>query len=121
MEIMASNTILYCTNWQAMVVFYQEILGFKQTFLKDDWFIELAITEGCHLSLADEARCSIKSGSGQGITLSFRVANLRALHHQFVAQGLRPTDINSSSWRAPWFYVYDPEGNRIELWNDKAD
>jgi catechol 2,3-dioxygenase-like lactoylglutathione lyase family enzyme len=121
MDILASNTILYCKNWQAMVAFYKEIMGFQQTFLKDDWFIELRITEGCHLSLADEARCSIRSASGQGITLSFRVAGLKVVHRELEAQGVKPTAIKSHSWRAPYCYVCDPEGNRIELWNDTAD
>ena len=121
MEILASNTILYCKNWKATVVFYREILGFTETFTKDEWFIELKITKGCHLSLADEANCSIKSSSGQGITLSFRVAELATIHHRLAMQGVQPTPITSHSWRAPYFYVHDPEGNRIELWNDKTN
>ena len=121
MEILASNTILYCRDWKAMVTFYRELMGFQPTFTKDDWFMELRITEGCHMSIADEARCSIKATYGQGITLSFRVANLTAVQGRLAAQGARPTAITSHSWRAPYFYVHDPEGNRIELWNDKAE
>ena len=121
MEILASNTVLYCKNWQAMVTFYKETMGFRQSFRKDDWFIEFVVTAGSHLSLADEAKCSIQSSSGRGITLSFKVAGLSALHRQLAAQGTNPTAIKSHSWRAPYFYIYDPEGNRIELWNFTAD
>jgi catechol 2,3-dioxygenase-like lactoylglutathione lyase family enzyme len=118
MKILASNTILYCRNWQAMVDFYQGTLGFEQTFRKDSWFIELRISAGCHISLADEAHCTIGSSAGKGLTLSFKVADLAATHRHFTACGAKPTAITSHSWRAPYFYVHDPEGNRIELWND---
>jgi predicted Fe-Mo cluster-binding NifX family protein len=33
---------------------------------------------------------------------------------------LNPSPIRSHAWRAPYFFIYDPEGNRIELWNDDA-
>ncbi len=121
MEILASNTILYCRNWQAMVTFYKEVMGFRQSFRKDDWFMEFVVNEGSHLSVADEAKCSIQATAGQGITLSFKVAGLSALHRKLEEQGVNATSIKSHSWRAPYFFIHDPEGNRIELWNSTAD
>jgi catechol 2,3-dioxygenase-like lactoylglutathione lyase family enzyme len=121
MEILASNTILYCKDWQAMVTFYKEVMGFRQSFRKDDWFMELVVNDGSHLSVADEAKCSVKATSGQGITLSFKVARLTEVHRQLEEQGVKPTPIKSHSWRAPYFFIHDPEGNRIELWNFTAD
>ncbi|MES2625174.1 MAG: VOC family protein [Pseudomonadota bacterium] len=121
MEILASNTILYCRDWQAMVVFYRDLMGFQPTFTKDEWFMELKVSDGSHISVADEARCSIKATAGQGITLSFRVAKLSAVQRQLEELGAKPSAIKSHSWRAPYFYVHDPEGNRIELWNIKAE
>jgi hypothetical protein len=38
---------------------------------------------------------------------------------QFVAAGLNPTKI-WKIWGAAAFYVFDPEGNRIEYWSGGA-
>ena len=97
MEILASNTILYCSNWNAMLIFYQEILGFAPTFRKDDWFVELRITEGSHLSLADEARCSIKSAAGLAWAKRVRFTLLAPNFHQ--GTGERRTWTQSGSSR----------------------
>jgi catechol-2,3-dioxygenase len=121
MNVLASNTVLYCKNWHDMVAFYKDIMGFRQSFRKDDWFIEFVVNAGSHLSLADEAKCTISSSEGKGITLSFKVAQLSTLHRELKELGIKPSTITSHSWRAPYFYIYDPEGNRIELWNDTAD
>lgn len=121
MEILASNTVLYCKNWYATMSFYKDVMGFKQSFQQDDWFIEFIVNAGSHLSVADEAKCTIAAGEGKGVTLSFKVARLARLHRELKEQGLRPTAITSHSWRAPYFYIYDPEGNRIELWSETAE
>ncbi len=120
MNILASNTILYSSHWLAMVEFYQQTMGFTPTFTKDRWFMELRITEGCHLSIADEAHCTIGASGGKGLTLSFKVGDLAATHQHFITCGTSPTAIASHSWRAPYFYVTDPEGNRIEIWSEGA-
>lgn len=118
MNILASNTILYSNHWQAMVEFYQRTLGFTPTFTKDSWFMELRISEGCHVSIADAAHCTISASEGRGLTLSFKVGDLVDTHRHFTDHGAEPTAITSHSWRAPYFYVADPEGNRIEIWSD---
>lgn len=115
--MLASNTILYCRDWPAMVHFYREILGFRPTFRKDDWFIELSVCEGAHVALAAADRCSIPAAGGQGLTLSFRCADLTAAHRRLTALGVDITAIRSHGWRAPYCYLHDPEGTRIELWN----
>jgi len=121
MEILASNTVIYCKNWFATMSFYKDVMGFRQSFRKDDWFIEFVVNAGSHLSLADEAKCTISSSEGKGITLSFKVARLSMLHHELSEQGIKASSITSHSWRAPYFYIYDPEGNRIELWSETVD
>lgn len=120
MTITAGNTIIYCNMWPEMVAFYRDQLGLQATFAKDDWFIELRVCEGCHLSLAAAERCSVPSAHGKGLTLSWKVAGLADLHRQLVARGVEATDITSHSWRAPYFYIHDPEGNRIELWSERV-
>jgi catechol 2,3-dioxygenase-like lactoylglutathione lyase family enzyme len=115
--MLACNTILYCRDWAAMLHFYRDKLGFRPTFRKDDWFIELKVCEGAHLALADAARCSIAAGGGTGLTLSFRCAELAVAHQRLQTLGVAVTELRSHDWRAPYCYLHDPEGNRIELWN----
>lgn len=118
--ISAGNTIIYCAHWPVMVAFYRDCLGLRPTFAKDDWFIELKVCDGCHVSLAAAERCTIPAAAGQGLTLSWQVADLHGWHKQLLHNGAAPAPITSHSWRAPYFYVRDPEGNRIEFWSTGA-
>jgi catechol 2,3-dioxygenase-like lactoylglutathione lyase family enzyme len=68
------NTILYCANWRETVDFYLRSLGLSVTH-STDWFVEFELSNGARLSVADETRSRIKSVRGQGITLSWQVAN----------------------------------------------
>ena len=115
-SISASNTILYCTDWAKAVVFYRDLLELPVSFEKDGWFMELVLNESAHLSLAAAAHCTIEAGHGVGITLSWCVPELETLREMLVENGVKVTDIISHSWRAPYFYAWDPEGNRIEFW-----
>jgi catechol-2,3-dioxygenase len=116
LNIKASNTILYCEQWDDCVHFYQDILKFRLTFAKDDWFRELEINTGAHLSVANVKHCTIPSSHGKGVTLSWQVEELESVREHLLAHNVRVSEIRSHSWRAPWFYAWDPEGNRIEFW-----
>ncbi len=116
MKILAANTIIYCKHWQESVHFYREVLQLTTSFQKDDWFIEFVVNGAAHLSIADAARCTIPPGSGVGLTLSFFVQDLRAAEATFKEHNIETTPIKAQGWRAPYFYVYDPEGTRIEFW-----
>lgn len=120
MEILISNTIIYCKKWQETFDFYKDVLGLEISYERPGWFVEFRVNPKSHLSLADAAHCSIEAAEGKGITLSFFVADLLATREHFLARGVEATDIRAQSWRAPWFYVWDPEGNRIEFWSNKA-
>lgn len=118
MKIKSTNTILYCKQWQETVAFYRD--GIKLlALLSNDWFVEFKLNETSRLSVADEARASIKSGDGKGITISLQVADLE----QTLAE-LKEAGINSSPvkevWGAKAVYVRDPEGNRLEFWEGRA-
>lgn len=116
LKIASSNTILYCNNWDACVHFYQHILQFELSFAKDDWFRELIVNDGARISVANVKHCTIPSGEGKGVTLSWQVEELEQLRDYLLQQGVKVSEITSTSWRAPWFYAWDPEGNRIEFW-----
>jgi catechol 2,3-dioxygenase-like lactoylglutathione lyase family enzyme len=118
MKILAANTIIYCQSkhWPASVHFYRDVLQLAISFQKDDWFIEFVVNGAAHLSIADAARCTIPPGSGVGLTLSFFVQDLRAAQATFTEHKIATTEIKAKGWRAPYFYVHDPEGTRIEFW-----
>lgn len=115
-KIKSANTILYCHNWDACVHFYKDILKFRVTFAKEDWFRELEMNPGARISVANVTRCTVPSSAGEGITLSWQVEELEELRAYLIEQGVKVTEIKSHSWRAPWFYAWDPEGTRIEFW-----
>lgn len=114
MEVITSNTILYCKHWQQTVAFYEDILGFKRHF-SNEWFVEFWINVNARLSVANEAKASIKSAGGQGITLTLQISDLRAVHNVLQEAAIQPTPIKER-WGSEVFYVHDPEGNRIEFW-----
>ena len=108
------NTILYCRHWHECVQFY-EGLGFARTF-SNDWFVEFRLNSGACLSVADQRRASIKSAAGQGITMTFQVSDLDKVWNDLQAQGYAPESIAEHRWDARRFYLFDPEGNRLEFW-----
>lgn len=113
-EINRSNIILYCRNWPEMVQFYRDRLGLPINH-QDDWFIEFQLNDNTFISVADESRTSIKSAAGQGITLTWQVANVVEARAALIAQGIDVTEIKHR-WGAKVCYLHDPECNRIELW-----
>lgn len=114
MKVNSSNTILYCTNWQATVAFYRDLLKLSINF-SNDWFVEFRLNEGARLSVANEARCTVKSGGGAGITLSLNVDDVQTLRAMLIEARIDVTPIKAL-WGSSVFYIHDPEGNRIEFW-----
>ena len=114
MNIHRTNTILYCDRWDATVRFYRDKIRLP-VILKKPWFVEFQLTANSCLSVADAARTSIESAGGAGITLSWLVEDIDAVHDRMLADGIDvgPFTVN---WGARAFYLFDPEGNRIEIW-----
>lgn len=117
-QIKSANTILYCKKWEEMVAFYQTGLKLPIT-VSTEWFVEFKLTGTSRLSVADESHTSIKSGSGKGLTIGLQVADIVATHSQLKGEGLNPTAIKDV-WGAKAFYIFDPEGNRLEFWSGRA-
>ena len=118
MHIKSANTILYCKKWEETVNFYKTGLSL-QIMTSTEWFVEFKLTGTSRLSVADESRASIKSGSGKGITIGMQVKDIERTRIQLEEAGLNPTTIKEV-WGAKTFYVFDPEGNRIEFWSGRA-
>lgn len=111
----SANTILYCRHWEQTVGFYRDRLGLLVNF-SNDWFVEFCLNKKARLSIADEARASIKSCKGGGITLALEVEDIEAVWADMNSSGVEPTEIKDHPWGARVFYLYDPEGHRIEIW-----
>ena len=101
-----------------MVTFYQTGLKLPIT-VSTEWFVEFKLTGTSRLSVADESHTSIKSGSGKGLTIGLQVVDLVTTHSQLKGAELNPTAIKDV-WGAKAFYVFDPEGNRLEFWSGQA-
>ena len=117
-QIKSANTILYCKKWEEMVAFYQTGLKLPIT-VSTEWFVEFKLTGSSRLSIADESHTSIKSASGEGLTIGLQVANIVTTHSELKGAGLNPTAIKDV-WGAKAFYIFDPEGNRLEFWSGRA-
>ncbi|MDK9708570.1 MAG: VOC family protein [Desulforhopalus sp.] len=118
MKIQTANTILYCARWQETVAFYKTGLQLKIT-ASFDWFVEFALNERARLSIADVTRSSLKTCAGQGITIALEVEDIGASHLFLKQAGHHPQAIRDHAWGAEVFYIYDPEGNRLEFWSPK--
>lgn len=114
-QITRTNTLLYCGRWSESVDFYKTRLGFPVTF-QSDWMVEFNVAGYSHLSIVDASRTTVQSSSGNGITLSFQVEDLEKALHVLTKAGCNPTAISAHVMKALVFYVYDPEGHRIEFW-----
>lgn len=118
LEFTRNNVILYCRRWADTVDFYRHCLGLKQTF-GNDWFIEFQMTTASFVSIANSARATVQDVRGQGITLSLQVNNLDQAR-----QRLSSLDVDvgkvTSRWGSPVCYLRDPEGHRIELWQNTS-
>ncbi len=114
-NVVRSNTILYCQLWDETVRFYRDGFGFAVSY-QNEWFVELVVADGVCLSVADERRTSIRSAQGQGITLTWQVPNLDAARESLLRRGLSPGAVRKHPWGARVCYLRDPEGHRVELW-----
>jgi catechol 2,3-dioxygenase-like lactoylglutathione lyase family enzyme len=109
------NTILYCRNWDTTVKFYRDVLKLMVNH-KTEWLVEFQLVDNAYLSIANAANTSIQSSNGSGITLSFQVENVDVAQRQFREIGIETGPIKPI-WGARAFYIFDPEGHRIELWS----
>ncbi|MFN8414123.1 MAG: VOC family protein [Anaerolineales bacterium] len=118
MKIKAANTILYCKHWEETVDFYKNGLNLL-VISSTDWFVEFKLNEAARLSVANEAHASIKSGNGQGVTISLQVVDVEGLRAELIQKEFEPTPIKEI-WGSKAIYLRDPEGNRLEFWEGRA-
>jgi catechol 2,3-dioxygenase-like lactoylglutathione lyase family enzyme len=115
LAIERSTIILLCRHWLPTVRFYREDLGLP-VLADNDWYVEFRLTSEASLSVTDAARATVDHVGAQGITLSWRVADLAEARKQLADRSLQPSGIRTVM-NAAVFYVTDPEGHRIEIWS----
>jgi catechol 2,3-dioxygenase-like lactoylglutathione lyase family enzyme len=109
-----TNTILYCERWEATVRFYRDMINLP-VLTEKGWFVEFQLTQNACLSVAASEHASIASAGGAGVTLSWRVEDVDAVRDRLIADGIGVTPVRTI-WGAKSCFIFDPEGNRIELW-----
>jgi catechol 2,3-dioxygenase-like lactoylglutathione lyase family enzyme len=109
------NTILYCRNWDETVTFYRDVLKLD-VHHEAKWLVEFQLIDNTFLSIANTAFTTIQSSKGSGITLSFQVEDVDIVRRRLQEIGIETGPIKVI-WGARAFYVFDPEGHRIELWS----
>ena len=115
MDIKTVNTILYCGKWEETVRFYRDYLNLPVIF-STDWFVEFHVSTTTRISIADEKRARMKSSKGKGITLSLEAENIDHAWRDADKAGIHPTAVTQHPWNALVFYLFDPEGHRVEIW-----
>lgn len=111
-----SNTILYCLHWTKTVSFYKEQIHLPIIF-ENDWFVEFQLTDTSFLSIANSNRATISDVQGQGVTLTWEVSDIEKVKEQLEKQAITTTAIQRR-WGALVFYCHDPEGHRLEFWQN---
>jgi catechol 2,3-dioxygenase-like lactoylglutathione lyase family enzyme len=114
-SIRRTNTILYCARWAETVAFYRNVLQLPATF-ESEWFVEFQLAASSYLSVADHRRATIAPNHGAGLTLSWEVDDVESLRSELIGSGLQLGPIGAR-WGAATLDLFDPEGNRIELWS----
>lgn len=114
-HVVTTNIILYCRQWEKTVRFYKDLLRLPVNF-SNDWFVEFNITATSRLSVANDDRTSVKSCEGNGVTLTLEVDDIDQIWEKMKHRGAMPTRIRRHPWDARVFYLHDPEGYRIEIW-----
>lgn len=90
---------MYCQKWAETVAFYRDVFAFRISH-QTDWFMEFEITpDAAYLSIADERRASVKSVSGQGITLSWQVGDLQAIYQLLAGRGVETHSLSRKMGR----------------------
>jgi predicted enzyme related to lactoylglutathione lyase len=113
--LITSNMILYRKNFDVTVRSYKDQLNLPVLF-STSWFVEFRLTASSRLSIAHEKHTSVRSSGGLGITLALQVADIDATRLNMETTGLKPTPIIKHPWNARVFYIFDPEGYRMEIW-----
>lgn len=117
--IISLNIILYCKKYGETLRFYRDMLGLPVS-ADMGWLTEFRASENSFITVADEARSSVKSAGGLGITITLKVNDADEAGKNMRAAGMSPGETGDFPPNARRFFLHDPEGNRIEVWSEKT-
>jgi glyoxylase I family protein len=113
------HTVVFCTDLQAMKLFYRDILGFRIEIEHANW-VTFRVG-GTRLSLArSESARQPAADKRPALQLAFRVPPsaldqcVEELAGRGVSLGRGPEDI--PSWKHRAIFFADPDGNRLEIY-----
>lgn len=102
-------------NPEALNEWYANMLGVGPAAGEDAWLQEAGQT----VFSAFPADTDYFGRADQGFMLNFRVANLDALLEQLQSAGVRIDENRMDESYGRFAWIYDPEDNKIELWEPK--
>jgi len=115
LSVESFHTVLFCSDWDACVAFYRDILEFPVVDERSG-FMEFQVTRTSRIGLIQSRRDSASKKKNSSFILSFRVGNVEELHKILSVQGREVTSVKEHSWSARLFELTDPEGRRLEFW-----
>lgn len=115
LSVESFHTVLFCSNWDACVAFYRDVLEFPVVDEKPG-FIEFQVTRSSRIGLIQSRRDADSNKKESSFILSFRVGNVEEFHKILSMRCKEVTSVKEHSWSARLFELMDPEGRRLEFW-----
>ena len=97
---------------KALAAWYQQHLGINNGSAGDLWIQQ----EGPTVFSPFKQDTGYFGDSGQQFMLNFRVTDLDALLKELETGGVRIDENKQNESYGKFAWIYDPEGNKIELW-----
>ncbi|MEJ2110675.1 MAG: VOC family protein [Acidobacteriota bacterium] len=114
-KVESIHAILFCSNWNAIVTFYRDILKFGVVDEKPG-FVEFEVAAGSCIGLIRAAGRASAGDIPVPMVLSFRVEDIKETHRSLSERCKTITAIREHPWGALVFELKDPEGRRLEFW-----
>ena len=109
------HTVLFCSEWDACVHFYRDVLGFVEVDARTG-FVEVQVTPESRIGLLRHKKEDSAANLGASMILSFKVADVGEIHHLLSRRCKSVTELRQHPWGARLFELRDPEGRRLEFW-----
>ena len=117
MKLQARESVIFAEDFQAMIEWYQEVLGFKvsRLFTEDYHYCNLETETGIQIGIAPAEEVGVQPGGRRNntIVLQFQVADVERFFAYLKAQGAEIAFGPSFDEKGQFWYggFYDLEGN----------
>lgn len=118
LPVRSLHHVLFCKRWPACEAFYGQALGFSETARRQG-FVEFMVTAGACIGLIDVAgRPGYADPSQTPGLLALQTDDIHTLHRRLISRLPELPAIRRHPWGALVFEISDPEGRRIEFWQE---